>query len=121
MRSQEEQMHGLAKLGAEIGRAEVNFVINKGEGEYGDTASLEMLDTPYSPQMVYADERSDGYDFWSWKTGRLELVETNIPLEQAASFMINEYFTAKAHRVKKLHPDLSFDDIMEKLREGYQK
>jgi hypothetical protein len=119
MRTEEEQFRGLMELAAAMSPAEVNFVINR--SPRGDVSNLEMLDTPGSPQMVYTDESRDSYDFWSAKTGKLRLEKSDVPLEEAARIMINEYFSAKAQRIKKLKPDIPMDYIMKKLREGYQK
>jgi hypothetical protein len=115
MRSREEQIAGLRRLADEISPAEVNFVINL--TPRGDVPNLEMLDTSGSPQMVYADQSTDTYDFWS--SGKL--VKPNIPLEEAARIMIQEYFVAKAKRIQKHHPHLSKTWIMKRLWEGYQR
>ena len=115
MRSAEEQFAGLRRLAEVIGKHECNVAIKLADG---DVASLTAVDTPGASEVVYV---VGGYDVWTYEGGRQRLQAGDLSCEQAAEIVVSEYFLAKAARIKQHSPHLDADQIMAKLREGYQR
>lgn len=118
-----KMLDGLTKLARLIAKKEVNTAIypsvyRADDGQMvTDVPFLAVLDTPRASQIIC--DGSGKYDAWS-NDGK-DMLSTGLTRQQAAKLVTQEYFWAKATRVKARNPDADFDQIMAKLEAGYQE
>jgi hypothetical protein len=113
-----QQLDGLRQLKELLGkRYEVNFLLVSPGVDMG---RIEMVDTPRRPHAIF-DPSSKTYDIWTWGLKHPVLKRSGLTAEDAADVLATEYFIAKAKRIRKRRPDLSMREIIESLRQGYQR
>lgn len=111
------QVDGLAKLADVLKKSEVNFWTRAPGADMG---YIEMADTPRGPHAIF-DPHSKRYDIWHWGRKRPGMKYVGLSAEDAAEVLVTAYFVAKAKRIRKHSPHLSMEELMRKLRAGYQR